>query len=73
MMINDAFRSEGFSLTGSTRIHSERFASMTTSAVARTPLNAFRSEGFSLTGSTRIHSESIRSMKDRAATRTQIR
>jgi hypothetical protein len=57
MMINDVFRSGGVSSDESPRIHSERFAPMTTHAVARTHIDAFRSEGFSSADSTRIHSE----------------
>jgi hypothetical protein len=38
MMINDAFRSEGFSLTGSTRIHSESIRSMKDRAATRTQI-----------------------------------
>jgi hypothetical protein len=57
MMVNDAFRSGGVSSAEPTRIHSERFASLKTSAAARTRLDAFRSGDLSLVGSVRIHSE----------------
>jgi hypothetical protein len=38
MMVNDAFRSGGVSSAESTRIHSERFASLMTNAAARTQI-----------------------------------